>query len=541
MVGSAITLIGVTFVLVLPQDGALGQLPRVAIAVALAFATVAAAVWQHAKDPRNLGAQALMATGVASAYLCVLAGTVLFLQPDGRGLVPVAIGLTLAGLISIGGLWTARRWDSQWLAVLAVLGSLVLAPFVVQRDVIWGLGFMVLLTIVTAPFQLGRTWVALMAARVKPTTLVFLATAAFGARSLADNAAATLALAAVLAAAGLGMAVLHQRDTRPSRVASAVALVPMAAPAATACWLADRPFSAGVCGVLAVLYGAVGLLPGRFTPVLRSAAVPIGALFAGFALLRLTDGEYAGSITFGLAVAYLGLAATTRFKPVLIVGLVNAGIGALHWLPLLLAALLASTASGWGAAAVAESLLGLAVVVTAAPALRAFGVRASGLTSVTWLASVAFGSVAIVLAGTEIGRLLARPAAGFQTAHALVTVTWLVVCVVLLRLGLRPDRDGPIAVRLALVLAVAAVAKLVLFDLATLPGLVRALAFMAVGVLLLVIGTWYYRQLDRIRRAQAGDGAPADPGATPVPDDALPAPGQAEVLGWPAPHLEGSR
>jgi len=139
--------------------------------------------------------------------------------------------------------------------------------------------------------------------------------------------------------------------------------------------------------------------------------------------------------------------------------------------------------------------------------LRAFGVPASWRASVTWLASVAFGSVAVVIAGTQIARLLARPTAGFQAAHALVTVTWLVLCVVLLRLGLRPDGDGSVAVRLALVLAVAAVAKLFLFDLATLPGLVRALAFMAVGVLLLVIGTWYYRQLDRVRR---GAKAPAD-------------------------------
>lgn len=122
---------------------------------------------------------------------------------------------------------------------------------------------------------------------------------------------------------------------------------------------------------------------------------------------------------------------------------------------------------------------------------------------------MAFGSVPIVLAGAEIGRLLARPTEGFQTAHALVTVTWLVVCVVLLRLGLRPDRDGPVAVRLALVLAVASVAKLILFDLATLPGLVRALAFLAVGVLLLVIGTWHYRQLDRVRRTQPLEDDPA--------------------------------
>ena len=112
---------------------------------------------------------------------------------------------------------------------------------------------------------------------------------------------------------------------------------------------------------------------------------------------------------------------------------------------------------------------------------------------VTWLASVIFGSVAIVLLGAEVGRLLARPTAGFQAAHALVTLTWLVLCVVLLRLGLQRGPDASVAVRLALGLAVAAVAKLFLFDLATLPGLVRALAFIAVGVLLLVIGTWYYR------------------------------------------------
>jgi uncharacterized membrane protein len=67
-------------------------------------------------------------------------------------------------------------------------------------------------------------------------------------------------------------------------------------------------------------------------------------------------------------------------------------------------------------------------------------------------------------------------------------------------LGLRPDRDGPAALRVGLVLAIAAVAKLFLFDLATLPGLVRALAFIAVGVLLLATGTWYYRQLERVRR-----------------------------------------
>ena len=200
----------------------------------------------------------------------------------------------------------------------------------------------------------------------------------------------------------------------------------------------------------------------------------------------------------------------------LVVGLVAAGLAALNWLPQLAAALFPSEFGGQGIEGVAESLLGLAATVVAGSALRRFGFAGPGLRYFTWLASVAFGSVAIVLAGAEIGRLLARPTAGFQGAHAVVTVTWLVLSVILLRLGLRPDRDGPVAVRLALILAVAAVAKLFLFDLATLPGLVRALAFIAVGVLLLVIGTWYYRQLDRVRRAPVPDASPAHPDAPPA-------------------------
>ena len=305
----------------------------------------------------------------------------------------------------------------------------------------------------------------------------------------------------------LGMAVLHQHDTRPNQVASALALVSMAAPAAAACWLPNRPVSAIICGGLAVLYGACGLLPRHFSPMLRSTAISISGLFAAFALLRLTDGEYAGSISFGLAVAYLVLATQTRFTPVLVVGLVAAGIGALAWLPLLLAVLFPREAASEGPEAVVQSLLGLAAGVAATPALRAFGVRGSLRMLVTWPAAVAFGSAAVVIAGAEIGQLVARPTAGFQAAHAVVTVTWLVLCVVLLRRGLRPGPDGTVAVRPALILAVASVAKLFLFDLATLPGLVRALAFIAVGVLLLVIGTWYYRQLDRVRRAADLDGA----------------------------------
>jgi hypothetical protein len=499
IVGSGITLIGVTFVLVLPADGVLGQLPRVGIAVLLAVAAVVTAVWQHAKDARNLGALALMATGFASAYLCVLALTVLFERPDGRGLLPPLVGLVLAGLIGVGGLWIARRWDSQWLAVLAVLGSLVLAPFVVQPDLIGGIGFMIVLTVATAPFQRGRLWLTLMAARIVPTALVFAGAALVEERSLTAFPAIALGLAAVFALAGLGMGVLHQRDDRRQQAGSAAAAVVAALPAMTVCWLADRPGAAVVCAALGGLYAVVGLLPATFAPAVRSAAVPLAALFVGFAALRLTDGSQAGTIVFGLAAVYLVLAARTRFRPVLVVSLVLSGLGALLWLPLLTGLLSAGEAERQGLSGVVQSALGVLVVLLLARALRALGLTQPWLTYLVWTGAVALGSVAVVLAGATIGGRLDVTTGGFQTAHAVVTVTWLALSVVLLWLGLR-ERDALVSVRLAVGLAAAAVLKLFLFDLATLPGLVRALAFLAVGVLLLVIGTWYHRQLDRVRR-----------------------------------------
>lgn len=507
--GSAITLIGVAFVLMLPQDGVLGTIPRTVIGMVLAAAAVGAALWQHSKDPKNIGAQALMATGVASAFLCIVAVTVLFVGPDGRRMLPEIAGLALAGLVSVGGVWIARAWHSQWLAVLAILGSLLLAPYLVQGEVIWALAFMVVMSIGTAAFQRGLAWVGLMAARLIPTSLVFIGALLEPSASVSANPLVVLSLAALLAAAGLGMAVLHQETTRPEQLASVAFMVLTAGPLMIAAWDGNRFVAALACAVLGAAYAACGLLEKQVSELVRSAAVPLGATFVAFAIIRSTDGEYLGYIYFALAAAYFALAASTRFKPVLAVAGVLAVIGVAHWLPLAVTPIGLAMARGHGVEHVLESLLGLTVTLLAARALRVFlGRRPSLLSYATWAASVVFGSVALVLAGTVVGERLGDPATWFQAAHAVVTVAWLLLCVVLLRLGLRRTDSGLVPVRLAIALAIAAVAKLFLFDLATLPDLVRALAFLAVGVLLLVIGTWYNRQLDRVRKALPPPGPP---------------------------------
>ena len=75
------------------------------------------------------------------------------------------------------------------------------------------------------------------------------------------------------------------------------------------------------------------------------------------------------------------------------------------------------------------------------------------------------------------------------------------VATYLLMHGLSRSRDAALALRAGLALAGCAVAKLLLFDLATLDGIVRIVAFLGAGLALLAMGTGYARALDRARQA----------------------------------------
>ena len=152
-----------------------------------------------------------------------------------------------------------------------------------------------------------------------------------------------------------------------------------------------------------------------------------------------------------------------------------------------------------GVERVVESLLGVVVAALAFRAYQAyFRARRALALYLAWSSAVVIGSVAVVLTGSLLGLARGDTTRGFQIAHVVVTTTVTALCIVLLSRGLRGDRDRRAAVRIAIGLAATAVVKLLLFDTQTLPGLGRALAFIAVGILLLVVGTWYYRQLERV-------------------------------------------
>jgi uncharacterized membrane protein len=68
--------------------------------------------------------------------------------------------------------------------------------------------------------------------------------------------------------------------------------------------------------------------------------------------------------------------------------------------------------------------------------------------------------------------------------------------------GLEHARDADLTLRTGLLLAGISVAKLFLFDLAALSGLVRSVAFIVTGLLLLATGSRYAKAWER-RRATA--------------------------------------
>jgi hypothetical protein len=115
------------------------------------MALVATAWWLSGRPGGRVGAIALAATGVAAAYIDVIAVTTIYHW------VPAPLGLVIAAVVGGGGLTLARRWDSQHLGLLVLVPLIVLAPVVTDGITLLLVGFMLALTAASLPVQLGRT------------------------------------------------------------------------------------------------------------------------------------------------------------------------------------------------------------------------------------------------------------------------------------------------------------------------------------------------------------------------------------------------
>ncbi len=233
----------------------------------------------------------------------------------------------------------------------------------------------------------------------------------------------------------------------------------------------------------------------------------MGAAGSVLAVLAVVSGAPARFVTTGLLLlALAGLAAAGASRSRISLGLA-AGVtlvAVLGWAQHPLAIVTASAAGAHDmVVALVDSILVAAVVATglwAVGSQRGLGrdVRLTA-TVVAWVLGLGASTTVFVALGTLLGAEVGGTELGFTIGHAVATVTWMLAATWLLLRGLERSRDADLTLRTGLVLAGISVAKLFLYDLAALSGLVRSVAFIAIGLLLLATGSRYAKAYERSR------------------------------------------
>ncbi|MGV0718501.1 DUF2339 domain-containing protein [Mycolicibacterium sp. XJ662] len=486
--GVAVTLIGVVLLLVLAaQAGILRPEIRVAAGAGLAAALVAAAGWLWSRPGGRTGAIALAATGVAAAYMDVIAVTTIY------GWISAPVGLVIAAVIGAAGLYLARRWDSEQLGLLVLVPLLVLAPVVVGTVNLLLVAFMLALAAASLPLQLGKDWIWLHCARTAAATVPLLM--ALLAVSFDDGRDLALAAACAIAA---GLALLGALILSPSTAnRTGLALLTGAGvlPALCVGLAAGRLVAAAMAAVLAAVLLGIVLL-GRRLPAVQGGArqvwAALSAIAALIAVLVAFDGHIAGPVLLAMAVvvAVAGRAdAAARWAAV---GFAVVGGGFyLSYAPpdSLIEASATSAATG-------ISTLTASVLLTACAVAIVWSFP--GRDSTAWAGAAVVVVYALTAFTVTAGVLIGGVEGGFFGGHMAATICWIALAAALFGYAARlprADRSLPIGGGLALVAA--AMAKLFLFDLGTLDGIFRVAVFIVVGLVLLGMGAGYARLLER--------------------------------------------
>ena len=483
--GVAVTLIGVVLLLVLAaQAGILRPEFRVAGGAVLAAGLVAAAWWLHARPGGRVGAIALAATGIAAAYMDVIAVTTIY------DWVPAAVGLVLAAAIGGGGMTLARRWDSQHLGLLVLVPLIGLAPVITDGVTLLLVGFMLALSAAALPVQLGKDWIWLHAARTAATTfplLIALAGVYFGSgRELWLAGACGIAAALAI----VGALILLPRTG--NRVAMALLTAAGVVPVLSVVLAVDRVVAALMAAALATAMLAIVLAgPPGVAGVVRQIWSALSAVSALIAVTVAFDGYVAGPVLLAMAVviAIAGRRDQIARWAAMGFGTVGGGIFLGYAPP---SSLLHATesATAAGVSTLIASLLLVACAITIAWSWRDEAVIWAGSAAVIIYAVTAFTVTSGVWIGGKNG--------GFFAGHMAATICWIAMAAALFIYAARltkAERSLPIGGGLALVAA--AMAKLFLFDLGTLDGIFRVAVFIVVGLVLLGMGAGYARLLEK--------------------------------------------
>nr|WP_198428770.1 DUF2339 domain-containing protein [Nocardia bovistercoris] len=501
--GVGVTLIGVVMLLVLAaQAGFFGPVPRVAAGAVFSVALIGAGLRIFGRSGGRVGAIALAATGFAGAYLDVIAVTAIY-----DWLYP-ALGLAVALGVAACGVALAMRWQSQPLAVLVVAGAAALSPVVGSGLLL--LGFLIVLQLACAPVQLVRDWPALHIVRTLPAVLAAIAVTLIAAiDSPEGDAVRDLLIAAVaIGVIGLVGTVLVVRR-RASDVTATVAFALSTVPLLVVPSVLDRVGATVIAGGTAAVLLAVGAQ--YLVPKLRAlVGIPahtatVAAAASSLALVEacfgVTDARTLPIALLLVAIGYLAVAGQRRSPVALVIGGLFGFHGASVFLSdaspetLASSSLAAEWLDIWTVLAAAVLLATVAVAVWAMRARPGLS-PGSSAESVLWVVASVICLYAVTAATVALG-VVSGATDGFVVGHSAATILWMAAATAALFYGLRnlarSTAVAKVALGSGLLVTAAALAKLFLFDLATLDGLVRVAAFLVVGVLLLVAGTRYAR------------------------------------------------
>ncbi|BBX02162.1 hypothetical protein BST36_14285 [Mycolicibacterium moriokaense] len=486
--GVAVTLIGVALLLVLAaQAGILRPEIRVAGGAALAAALVGVGVWLYRRPGGRVGAIALAATGIATAYIDVIAITAIY------DWVSAPVGLVAAAVIGGGGLTLARRWDSQQLGVLVLVPLIVLAPVVAGGVTLLLVGFMLALAAASLPVQLGKDWIWLHCSRIAAATLPLLI--ALLALYFDDRRDAWLVAACAIAAGLAIVAALILLRRTSNRILMSLVTGAGVLPLLCVRLVADRAVAALMAVVLAAVLLAIVLIGGRLPgvdKVVRQVWAALSAVSATIAVSVAFDGRIAGPVLLAMAIVVAVAARHEAIARWVALGL--AVVGAAFYLGYAPPSSLAFATETTTATAVSTLIGSLLLIAFAAVIVWTTDQRDSLL----WAGSAVVAVYAITSFTVTAGVLIGGEERGFFAGHMAATICWIVAAAALLIYAARiprANRSLPIGGGLALVGA--AMAKLFLFDLGTLDGIFRVVVFMVVGLILLGLGAGYARLLEK--------------------------------------------
>ncbi|MBJ7340852.1 DUF2339 domain-containing protein [Mycolicibacterium sp.] len=482
--GVAVTLVGVALLLVLAaQAGILRPEFRVSAGAVLAAALVGSAWRLHGRTGGRVGAIALAATGIAAAYIDVVAVTTIYRW------VSAPVGLAIAAAVALAGLTLSRRWNSEHLGLLVLVPLIGVAPVVADGVTLPLVGFMLALSAASVPVQLGRDWLALHAARMAASTFPLLAALALtffsSERSLV--LAIACAVAGVLALASALALLPYTRNSTAMALLSAMGTMPVLVSSLAVDASLAAVMAAAQAAVLLGLVLAGGRLAAVTTPV-RAVWSTLAAVSALIAVVTAFDGPIAGPVllAMGVVVAVAG-------RGSLITRWCALGFGVCGGLFQLGSAPLVTLISAIPVRApIAGSVLvGSVLLVACAAALARSWAR-----DWCWATAAVVALYGITAFAVTAGVLLGGEVDGFFAGHVAATICWIALAASAFAYAARvPRARRSLPLGGGVTLVAAAVAKLFLFDLGTLDGIFRVVVFIVVGLALLGMGAGYARRL----------------------------------------------